>query len=68
MDYSEIDLTAFISHVERQRPDGPVLDQLADAVAAGDRIHEAADQLVGHFVQRHGPPGSPGRESDPDWE
>jgi hypothetical protein len=69
MDYSEIDLTAFISYVERQRrPDGPVLDQLAAAVAAGDRIHEVADQLVGHFVQRHGPPGSPGRKSGPDWE
>ena len=44
------------------------VDQLADAVAAGDRIHEVADQLVGHFVQRHGPPGSPGRKSGPDWE
>ncbi|GGM15581.1 Clp protease N-terminal domain-containing protein [Nakamurella endophytica] len=45
-----IRLDDLIAGIKKAHPD--VLDQLADAVLAGDHLGEVADHLIGHFVDQ----------------
>jgi hypothetical protein len=45
-------LDKLIEFVKRQQPDGGPLDNLSDAVRAGERLGEVADHLIGHFVDQ----------------
>ncbi|GAA5101693.1 Clp protease N-terminal domain-containing protein [Nocardia iowensis] len=44
-------LDDLIDGIKKARPDN-VLDQLSDAVVAGDHLGEVADHLIGHFVDQ----------------
>jgi hypothetical protein len=45
-----VNLNDLIAHVLLQHPTGDALQHLGDAVQASQRIGEAADHLIGHFV------------------
>src|SRR3569833_1234884 len=45
-------LDELIEFVKRQQPEGGPLDNLSDAVRAGERLGEVADHLIGHFVDQ----------------
>ncbi|MEU8900780.1 Clp protease N-terminal domain-containing protein [Nocardia sp. NPDC048505] len=48
---SSFRLDDLISGIKKARPDNP-LDQLSDAVVAGNHLGELADHLIGHFVDQ----------------
>lgn len=48
---SSIRLDDLIDAIKQARPDN-ALEQLSDAVVAGDHLDEVADHLIGHFVDR----------------
>src|SRR3954454_11851530 len=47
---NHVRLDDLIAAIKQGRPD--VLDQLSDAVLAGDHLGDVADHLVGHFVDQ----------------
>ena len=47
-----IRLDDLIRHVHDQQPDGDALAQLSTAVLVGEHLGEAADHLIGHFVDQ----------------
>ncbi|RJO76657.1 ATP-dependent Clp protease ATP-binding subunit [Nocardia panacis] len=47
----DIRLDDLIAGIKKARPDD-VLEQLSDAVVAGDHLGEVADHLIGHFVDQ----------------
>ncbi|ONM47587.1 Clp protease N-terminal domain-containing protein [Nocardia donostiensis] len=48
---SAVRLDDLINGIKKARPDN-VLDQLSDAVVAGNHLGELADHLIGHFVDQ----------------
>src|SRR5215207_8335986 len=45
-------LDDLIDHVRAERPDGDALEHLSAAVLVAEQLGDAADHLVGHFVDQ----------------